>query len=175
MRIKGNLLAQIFIAFAIAIPLGVIFRPSIDVIKPLGDLFLRLIKFIIAPLILASLVVGVVSTGDPKQLGRIGIKTMTYYLVTSGIAVIIGLVFAYLVSPGKGVNVSLPEASTQVNETEGVIATLLNIIPENPFTALASGNILQNIFFAIFIGLAITLVGKQARPVYDFCHSFKKF
>ncbi|EGQ26438.1 DAACS family dicarboxylate/amino acid:sodium (Na+) or proton (H+) symporter [Sporosarcina newyorkensis 2681] len=142
MRLKGNLMAQIFIAFGIAIILGVIFGPSIEVIKPLGDLFLRLIKFIIAPLILASLVVGVASTGDPKQLGRIGVKTVSYYLVTSAIAVAIGLAFAYLISPGKGVNISVPEAAAQVNETDGVIATLLNIIPENSFTALSSGNIL---------------------------------
>lgn len=172
MRLKGNLMAQIFIAFGIAIILGVIFGPSIEVIKPLGDLFLRLIKFIIAPLILASLVVGVASTGDPKQLGRIGVKTVSYYLVTSAIAVAIGLAFAYLISPGKGVNISVPEAAAQVNETDGVIATLLNIIPENSFTALSSGNILQIIFFAIFVGLAITLVGKKAKPVYQFFEGF---
>ncbi|WP_342537470.1 dicarboxylate/amino acid:cation symporter [Sporosarcina sp. FSL K6-3508] len=165
-------MAQIFIAFGIAIILGVIFGPSIEVIKPLGDLFLRLIKFIIAPLILASLVVGVASTGDPKQLGRIGVKTVSYYLVTSAIAVAIGLAFAYLISPGKGVNISVPEAAAQVNETDGVIATLLNIIPENSFTALSSGNILQIIFFAIFVGLAITLVGKKAKPVYQFFEGF---
>ncbi|VDG99128.1 Glutamate-aspartate carrier protein [Lysinibacillus sphaericus] len=172
MRIKGNLLMQIFIAFVIAILLGVIFGQSIEVIKPLGDLFLRLIKFIIAPLILASLVVGVASTGDPKQLGRIGVKTISYYLVTSAIAVMIGLAFAYVISPGKGVNVSVPEVAAEVNETGGVIATLLNIIPDNPFTALASGNILQIIFFAIFIGLAITLVGEKAQPVYNFFEGF---
>lgn len=172
MRLKGNLMAQIFIAFGIAIILGVIFGPSIEVIKPLGDLFLRLIKFIIAPLILASLVVGVASTGDPKQLGRIGVKTVSYYLMTSAIAVAIGLAFAYLISPGKGVNISVPEAAAQVNETDGVIATLLNIIPENSFTALSSGNILQIIFFAIFVGLAITLVGKKAKPVYQFFEGF---
>ncbi|MBY0223131.1 dicarboxylate/amino acid:cation symporter [Sporosarcina aquimarina] len=165
-------MAQIFIAFGIAIILGVIFGPSIEVIKPLGDLFLRLIKFIIAPLILASLVVGVASTGDPKQLGRIGVKTVSYYLMTSAIAVAIGLAFAYLISPGKGVNISVPEAAAQVNETDGVIATLLNIIPENSFTALSSGNILQIIFFAIFVGLAITLVGKKAKPVYQFFEGF---
>ena len=172
MKIKGNLLAQIFIAFIVAIVLGVIFGPSIDVLSPLGDLFLRLIKFIIAPLILASLIVGVASTGDPKQLGRIGIKTIAYYIVTSVIAVVIGLAFAYIISPGKGLTITPPDAEVVVNETGGVIATLLNIIPENPFNALSSGSILQIIFFAIFIGLAITLVGKPAEPVYNFFEGF---
>jgi Na+/H+-dicarboxylate symporter len=172
LKIKGNLLAQIFIAFIVAIVLGVIFGPSIDVLSPLGDLFLRLIKFIIAPLILASLIVGVASTGDPKQLGRIGIKTMAYYLITSVIAVVIGLAFAYLISPGKGLSITPPNAAVEVNETGGIIAILLNIIPENPFNALSSGSILQIIFFAIFIGLAITLVGKPAQPVYIFFEGF---
>ncbi len=82
MKIKFNLVTQIFIAFVLAIILGSIFGSSIDFLKPFGDLFLRLIKFIIAPLILSTLVVGVAGTSDPKQLGRIGIKTISYYLVT---------------------------------------------------------------------------------------------
>ncbi|AQQ53573.1 dicarboxylate/amino acid:cation symporter [Planococcus lenghuensis] len=173
MKLKDNLLAQIFVAFAIAITLGLIFGPAIEVVEPLGELFLRLIKFVIAPLVLASLVVGIASIGDPKQLGRIGLKTVTYYLVTSAIAVTIGLSFAFLISPGEGLTIGIPEeGSVEVNETEGVIATLLNIIPENPFAALASGSILQIIFFAIFLGLAITLVGKPAEPVYRFFEGF---
>lgn len=172
MKIKGNLLAQILIAFAVAVILGIVFGPAIEVVAPLGDLFLRLIKFIIAPLILATLVVGIASTGDPKQLGRIGIKTISYYLATTGIAVVIGLGFAYLISPGKGLDLGIPDTTVEVNETGGAIATLLNIIPENPFEALASGNILQIIFFAVFIGLAITLVGKPAAPVRRFFEGF---
>ena len=173
MKLKGNLLAQILIAFVIAIILGIIFGPAIEVIRPLGDLFLGLIRFVIAPLILSSLVVGIASTGDPKQLGRIGMKTISYYLLTSAIAVTIGLSFAFLISPGEGLTIGIPEeANVEVNETEGAIATLLNIIPENPFAALTSGNILQIIFFAIFLGLAITLVGKPAQPVYRFFEGF---
>ncbi|MDN3498650.1 dicarboxylate/amino acid:cation symporter [Microbacterium sp. APC 3898] len=172
MKIKGNLLAQILIAFAVAVIWGIVFGPAIEVVAPLGDLFLRLIKFIIAPLILATLVVGIASTGDPKQLGRIGIKTISYYLATTGIAVVIGLGFAYLISPGKGLDLSIPDTTVEVNETGGTVATLLNIIPENPFEALASGNILQIIFFAVFIGLAITLVGKPAAPVRRFFEGF---
>lgn len=174
-KLKFNLVTQIFIAFVLAIILGCIFGSSIDFLKPLGDLFLRLIKFIIAPLILSTLVVGVASSSDPKQLGRIGLKTMAYYLATTAIAIIIGLAVAFAMSPGKGVDIStenlvIPEAATQ--EQQGAITTLLNIIPENPFTALAEGNILQVIFFALFIGLAITFVGEKAQPVYRFFEGF---
>jgi len=166
---KVNLLTQILIAFVVAIILGLIFGESINVLQPLGDLFLRLIKFIIVPLILSSLIIGVASTGDPQELGRIGGKTILYYLVTTGIAVAIALALAFIISPGEGIDVdSTPTEEVEIGETEGVVQTLLNIIPENPFEAFTEGDILQIIFFAIFIGLAITLVGKKADPVYHF-------
>jgi len=138
------------------------------VLQPLGDLFLRLIKFIIVPLVLATLVIGVASIGDPKSLGRVGTKTIGYYLVTTAVAIIIGLGIAFIFSPGKGLSVDVPAEDVEVNESEGVIQTLLEIVPENPFGALTEGNILQIIFFAIFIGLAITIIGKKADPVYRF-------
>src|SRR5699024_10647785 len=157
--LKGNLLTQILIAFIIAIVLGIIFGKSASVVQPLVDLFLRMIKFIIAPLVLSTLVIGVASIGDPKSLGRVGSKTIVYYLLTTAVAIIIGLGTAYIISPGKGLSIDLPEpSSVEVAESEGVVQTFLNIVPENPFTALAEGYILQIIFFAIFIGLAITLI-----------------
>jgi len=175
MKIKGNLLTQILIAFVIAIILGLIFGESINVLQPLGDLFLRLIKFIIAPLVLATLVIGVASIGDPKSLGRVGSKTIAYYLITTAIAILIGLSVAFMISPGKGLSVeTTPPSEVEINETEGVIQTFLNIVPENPFTALAEGDILQIIFFAIFLGLAITLLGKKAEPVYNFFEAFSE-
>lgn len=168
-RLSSNLLTQILIAFILAIVLGIIFGESIRVIAPLGDLFLRLIKFIIAPLVLATLIVGVASTGDPRSLGRVGGKTLVYYMVTTAIAIVIGLSFAYLISPGKGLTIDLAETETvEVNETEGIVQTFLNIVPTNPFAALTEGDILQIIFFAIFVGLAITLIGDKGQPVLGF-------
>lgn len=177
MKIKFTLMTQIFIAFVLAVLLGSLFGENINFLKPFGDLFLRLIKFIIAPLILSTLVVGVASSSDPKQLGRIGLKTMVYYLATTAIAIMIGLLIAFMISPGKGVSLDsdglvAPEAATQ--EPQSAITTLLNIVPDNPFSALASGNILQIIFFALFIGLAITLVGEKAQPVYRFFEGFSE-
>lgn len=173
-KIKGNLLSQILIAFVLAIILGLIFKESISVLQPLGDLFLRLIKFIIAPLVLSTLVIGVASIGDPKSLGRVGSKTIAYYMITTAIAIAIGLGIAYLISPGKGLSIDVPESEVAVEETEGVVQTFLEIVPENPFTALAEGDILQIIFFAIFIGLAITFIGSKADPVYQFFDAFSE-
>ena len=177
MKLKFNLVTQIFIAFVLAIILGSIFGSSIDFLKPFGDLFLRLIKFIIAPLILSTLVVGVAGSSDPQQLGRIGLKTVTYYLATTAIAIVIGLFVAFAMSPGKGLDISaeglaVPDVATE--EQQSTITTILNIIPENPFDALATGNILQIIFFALFIGLAITFVGEKAQPVYRFFEGFSE-
>ena len=171
--LKGNLLTQILIAFVIAIMLGIIFGESIEVLTPLGDLFLRLINFIIAPLVLATLVVGVASIGDIRSLGRVGSKTISYYLITTAIAIMIGLGLAFLISPGEGLSIDVATTDeVQVNETEGVVQTLLNIVPTNPFAALTEGEMLQIIFFAIFIGLAITVVGKKAEPIHRLFDGF---
>src|SRR5690625_3207191 len=155
-----GLLPQILIAFVLAIIVGVIFGPDAQVVQPLGDLFLRLIQFIIVPLILASLIAGTASLGDIKSLGRLGGKTIGYYILTTLMAVLIGLGLGYIFSPGKGIDASsisgdIPEAT----ETDGFIQILLNLIPTNPIAALTSGDFLQIIFFAIFIGIGITLVG----------------
>ncbi|MDQ0338540.1 Na+/H+-dicarboxylate symporter [Caldalkalibacillus uzonensis] len=165
---KMNILTAILFAFVAAIICGALFGSAIEVVKPLGDLFLRLIQFIIVPLVLASLVVGVASTGDPKKLGRIGGKTIVYYLGTTLIAITIGLTIAIILSPGGGVDIPQQVEAPEPRETEGFIQTLLNIIPTNPLAALAEGAILQIIFFAICLGLGITLVGERANPVYHF-------
>ncbi len=165
---KIGLLTQILIAFVLAIIVGVIVGPSIEVVKPLGDLFLRLIKFIIVPLVLASLVIGIAGTGDIKRIGRMGGITFAYYLITTAIAVLIGLILANIFKPGSGLNLTISEEAADPKEVPGVIDTLLNIIPTNPIQSLVDANMLQIIFFALFLGVAIALVGDRAKPVYDF-------
>lgn len=121
---------------------------------------------------LTTLVIGVASIDDPKSLGRVGTKTISYYFVTTAVAIVVGLGIAYIISPGKGLSIEVPETKVEVNELEGIIQTFLNIVQENPILALAEGNILQIIFFAIFIGLAITFVVEKAEPVYRFFDVF---
>src|SRR5690625_7678325 len=119
---KVNLLTQILIAFVVAIILGLIFGESINVLQPLGDLFLRLIKFIIVPLSLSSLIIDVASTGDPQALCRIGGKTILYYIVTTRIAVAIALALAFIISPGEGIDIdATPTDAVDIAETEGVV------------------------------------------------------
>jgi Na+/H+-dicarboxylate symporter len=166
---KNNLVIQIFIAFILAIVLGAIVGPGIKVVQPLGDLFLRLIMFIIVPLVLSSLVVGVAGTGDLKKLGQLSIKTVAYYLITTAIAISIGLFIGSVFSPGEGLDIPVSaEQQVESKEAPGIIDTLLNIVPKNPIASLVEGNMLQIIFFAIFLGLGITMLGENGKTVYSF-------
>ncbi|QHS23121.1 dicarboxylate/amino acid:cation symporter [Virgibacillus sp. MSP4-1] len=170
---KPSLLTQILLAFVIAIILGAIAGPDIKVVQPLGDLFLRLIQFIIVPLILSTLIVGVAGTGNVKKLGRMGGKTIVYYLTTSAIAITIGLGIGYVLQPGAGVDIPSESVGEEpVTEEQNVTDTLLNIVPQNPFQAMVEGEILQIIFFALFVGIAISLVGEKAQTVYRFFEGF---
>jgi Na+/H+-dicarboxylate symporter len=165
---KFGMLAQIFIGFILAIILGAIFGPKMEVVQPLGDLFLRLIKFIVVPLVLASLITGITSLNNIKKLLSVGGKTITYFMGTTFMAVVIGLLVGFGISPGKGLDITLPTESAEKAEIPSVIDTILNIIPVNPFESLSTGNILQIIFIAIAIGLAITAVGEKAKPLANF-------
>ncbi|WP_332632627.1 dicarboxylate/amino acid:cation symporter [Halalkalibacter flavus] len=166
---KNNLVIKIFIAFILAIVLGAIVGPGIKVVQPLGDLFLRLIMFIIVPLVLSSLVVGVAGTGDLKKLGQLSIKTVAYYLITTAIAISIGLFIGSVFSPGEGLDIPVSaEQQVESKEAPGIIDTLLNIVPKNPIASLVEGNMLQIIFFAIFLGLGITMLGENGKTVYSF-------
>lgn len=166
-----SLLTKIFIGLIAGIVAGLIFGPGVVVVKPLGDLFLRLIMMIVVPLVFTSLVVGAASTGDVKKLGRIGGKTITYYLLTTAFAITIGLTLGNLAGAGKGLNLDVSNAAFEAQKAPAFIDTILNIIPKNPVAALSEGNMLQIIAFALFLGVAITLVGQKAKPAQNLFES----
>ncbi|WP_175058873.1 dicarboxylate/amino acid:cation symporter [Thermococcus sp. 2319x1] len=124
-------------------------------IKPLGDLFVRLLKMLVMPIVLASLVVGAASI-SPARLGRVGVKIVLYYLVTSALAVFIGLIMANLFKPGLGLQLGTGEGEAIQAQAPSIVETLLNIVPTNPFASLASGAVLPTIFFAIVLGIALS-------------------
>ena len=136
-------------------------------IAPIGTVFINLIKMVIVPVVLASIVAGVASIGDVKKLGRVGVKIMIFYLATTAFAVGIGLLFGTLMQPGKGLTIpaGAKAASKMAPPLQDV---LVNIIPSNPFVAMEKGDMLQIIVFAIFLGIGITMVGAKAKPVEDF-------
>ncbi|MBD8036276.1 dicarboxylate/amino acid:cation symporter [Solibacillus sp. A46] len=135
---------------------------------PLGTIFLNLIKMLIVPLVFFSIVVGVANIGDPKALGRMGSKAMLFFLTTTAIAITIGITLAVIFQPGNKGEFDVQEVSYEAAEAPPVSETLLGIIPANPINALASGDMLQIIFFAIFVGLGISYLGTKLDLVKRF-------
>ncbi|MEO0512802.1 MAG: dicarboxylate/amino acid:cation symporter [Planctomycetota bacterium] len=149
-----------------------------------GDLFLRALRFIAVPIVLFSLIVGVSSLRDTAKLGRIGGKTIGIYLATTAVAISVGLLLANLVGPGRGFDGGLRDrlqASGAADATEKVVGaqergdvtgwdTLLNLVPTNPFEAMAEGNTLQVVVVALLVGFSLTLIPQvKARAVTDVC------
>ena len=172
---KMQLSTKILIGLGAGILAGILLQGSPAVanawIKPFGTLFLNLIKMIIVPLVLASLVVGTCGLGDVKKLGRIGGKTMAYYLLTTAFAVILGLILANIFSVGAGYVLPSDVKAAEASKMPSVIDTLLNIIPTNPIKAASDGNMLQIIAFALILGSGIVVLGDKGKPVFDFFDS----
>lgn len=172
---KLQLTTKIFIGLALGVLLGIILQPNPDFannyIKPFGTLFLNLIKLVIVPLVFASLIVGTCSMDDVRKLGRIGGKTMLYYLLTTAFAVTIGLILANITNVGGGFSIPV-DADVPIPEAPNVVDTLLNIIPANPLKALVDGNMLQVISFALILGAGIIGVGEKGKNLQSFFDSF---
>jgi Na+/H+-dicarboxylate symporter len=162
---------KILIGFVAGIVAGAVLGPTASVVKPLGDLFLRLIRMIIVPLVFSSLVVGAAGVGDVRKLGRIGGKTIVFFLVTTAIAVMIGLLLGNVIAPGVGLSLPVDVEEVEAKTAPSIIDTLLEIVPNNPFVAFSEMNMLQIIAFALFVGIGITLAGKVAQPAYDFINA----
>ncbi len=161
--LKLKLHWQILIALVIAVIYGVTLPEYVQYVKWMGDIFIRGLKMVIVPLILTSIISGVTNIGSGGNLGRLGVKTMFYYLTTSLFAIVMGLFFVNILQPGAGADLGFTK------EVEGLSAardsfgdTLLKIVPSNIFTAFTEGQMLSIIFFAIIFGYFITRVNKKA-------------
>ena len=153
---KSNLLIRILIGLILGGVVGIFAGESILWVSPLGSIFVNSLKMIVMPVILASLVVGAASI-NPSELGRVGIKIILFYLVTSAFAVAMGLLMGNIFKPGAGLALgSAADAAGRVLKQPKFIDTLIAIIPKNPFGALASGAVLPTIFFAIIFGIGIS-------------------
>lgn len=132
----------------------------------LGDIFIRLIRMIVVPLVFITLVSGVIAMGDPKRLGSLGVKTLGLYMGTTLVAITIGLTIAVIVQPGVGVDISGAEAKV-LPAAKSLEERLLGIVPLNPLQALANGDMLAIIFFALILGAGILMAGERAKPLAD--------
>ncbi len=166
-----SLTIQIFIGLGLGVLLGALAPEAATAIKPLADVFLRMIKMIIAPLIFSTLVVGIAGAGDVRSMGRIGLKAMVYFQIGAVISLVLGLALVNVFEPGAGVQVAAPAAGelagmAQRQQTGWDI--VLHMFPTSVFDAMARGDILQVVIFATFFGVALALIGEAGRPVIDF-------
>lgn len=176
---QSKLTLAIFSALLLGIITGWVFPDFAVKLHVLAEIFLRMVKMIIAPLLFATLVVGIAGHGDVKSLGRLGIKTIAYFEVVTTIALFIGLGFANLFKPGVGMG-SISTAHTGLNSIVQSAATthhnsfgelILGLFPTSIFQSMSEGNLLQIVVFCIFFALAIVAVGEKAKPVTDFLNS----
>ncbi len=163
---------QIVIALVLGVIVGVILNTTgneqfATTIKYIGTLFLSLIKMLIVPLIFVSLVCGMTSVSDMARMGRIGLKSVVFYLCTTAFAIAIGLLLGTLFQPGVGIDLGAA-AAMEAKTAPPFIDQLIAIVPKNPIAAAADGKVLQIIFFAIMFGLSINLVGDAGKPIRDF-------
>ena len=176
----SKLTALIFIALILGILVGH-FAPDFAVkMRPFAVIFLRMVKMIIAPLLFATLVVGISGHGDAKSLGKIGLKTIVYFEIVTTLALVIGLAMANLFKPGVGFNTGATSHAIHMQEA-GLLAAshahtsvsemVTTIFPTSIIDAMAQGNLLQIVVFSIFFALAICAVGKKAQPVLDLLNS----
>ncbi len=169
-RLPG-LTTQIFIGLAIGIVIGHVWPDTGVAIRPLADLFLRLIKMILAPLIFSTLVIGIAGTGDLKAVGRIGLKAIVWFELATTIALVIGLVMVNLIRPGAGV--ALPAGadtaplSTMAHSQQSGWDILLHMVPTSVVDAMAKNDILQVVVFASFFGVALAAVGARGAGIVD--------
>ena len=166
---------RIFLGLGLGIIAGIFSGDIITVFYPVGKVFIRLIKMIVVPLVFASLLVGTAGLNDIKKLGRIGIKTLSFYIVSTALAITIGLTFANIINPGDSIPEDIKSALnssyeqtarekvSNTNDYPSTIDMLLDIIPENPARAMADGRMLQIIFFALMSGIALTFVQDNRR------------
>jgi Na+/H+-dicarboxylate symporter len=155
---------KILIGMVLGVAVGSIFGHDAEALKPIGTLFIKAIKMLIVPLVFCSLVVGVTSMQDTSKMGRVGLKALVLYLGTTAIAISIGLGLGTVFTPGAGLGMQVADTAQAAKEAPTLVQTLLAMIPTNPVDAMAAGNILQIIVFALGLGVALTLTGEKAKP-----------
>ena len=183
---KIGLSTQIFIALLIGALFGVVIHYWIPssyikdtvivegVLYVVGQGFIRLMQMLVVPLVFCSLICGSMAIGDTKTLGKVGVKSIGFYLVTTALAVCVALGSALLINPGRGLDMDAVQKGTVSSTTEAtsLVDTLLNIIPKNPVQSMANGDMLPIIVFALFVGIMLAKLGTRGSVVANFFSQF---
>ena len=183
---KMGLTTQIFIGLFLGLLVGIVFNLFVPssyikdtilvngIFDVLGQGFIRLMQMLVVPLVFFSLVTGAMSMGDTKKLGKIGVKTLVFYLFTTALAITLALLLASFIKPGVGIDLSKVSQAVQADPAKAVSIkdTVLNLIPTNPIQAMAEGNMLQIIFFALLVGIILANLGEKAHNVANIFEEF---
>ena len=183
---KRGLTTQIFIGLFLGLMVGIVFNLFVPssyikdtilvngIFDVLGQGFIRLMQMLVVPLVFFSLVTGAMSMGDTKKLGKIGVKTLVFYLFTTALAITLALLLASFIKPGVGIDLSKVSQAAQADPAKAVSIkdTVLNLIPTNPIKAMAEGNMLQIIFFALLVGIILANLGEKAHNVANIFEEF---
>ena len=178
-KFKLGLAWQILIGLVLGVIVGAVFYGNDNVttyLQPVGTIFMNMIKMIVVPIIISTLILGVAGTGDMKKLGKLGLKTIIYFEVVTTLAIIIGICAANIFQPGVGVDMShlskgdISQYQTTTEEVQhgGFADTIISVVPTNIIAAMASGNMLAIIFFSVLFGLGVAAIGEKGRPVLSF-------
>lgn len=163
------------IVFAFISPENAVRKYSLVVAEPLGTLFINLLKMIVTPVIIFTLISGVASI-EPSRLGKVGVKIIIFYMLTSLMAIIVGLVIGNIMQPGQGIVLAETTRTIAAREAPSLVNTLLAIVPTNPFNSIAKGDVLPIIFFSIFFGIALAFArdneNEKVRESADIVYKF---
>lgn len=164
---KMGLFTKIMIGFLLGIIVGLVLKEKASMFAFLGTILTNMFKMIVAPLVFCVIVVAIANMGDGKKLGRISVKTVAIFLITTLFAIFIGLVIANLMNIGSGVTIELPSETTQARADATLTDTIVNIVPESIFEALSNNELLQIIFFALLLGFAIIKMGEKGQKLLN--------
>lgn len=171
-QVKGKkgigLTTQIFLGLILGVVFGYVFPNYGVALKPVGDMFIRMIKMIVVPLIFSSLIMGIAGTGDFKKLGRLGVKSLIWFEVATTLALFVGLAVVNIFQPGAGVAITAGDtasAAAAAKKSVDMVQMLVNIVPTNVFDAAGRGDMLQIILFSTFFGVAAAAMGEKGKPV----------
>ncbi|MGG1679013.1 C4-dicarboxylate transporter DctA [Neobacillus sp. NRS-1170] len=181
--LRKNLTLQVVLAIIIGIAVGQFFPETGIELKILPDIFIKMIKMVIGPVIFLTIVLGFANMGDMKKIGKIGTKSLIYFEVMSTLALVVGLVVMFIVRPGDGMDTShakegaadvakITETASQTSHTFNDF--ILGIVPESAVGALADGYMLPILFFALLFAIALSSLGKTGKPIIDFCEKLSE-
>lgn len=175
MKLMKNLTVQVLTAIVLGILVGSLFPAWADNMKLLGDVFIKMIKMVIAPIVFFTIVIGFANMGDMKKIGKIGGKALLYFEIVTTFAMAIGIVVMYIIKPGVGMNTSAVQAGAVAKYTKqaaesshGFMDFLMGVVPDNVMAAFSKGDMLPVLFFSVLFGLSMAALGDKAKPVTSF-------